>query len=122
MTRYIVIGRWEGLQQGSSQPQLQRQRNAANGHETGQHISRGSGDAPAKVERAAGRGEAQRSTAHSTAAHVGGATRLADALRSTALQQQGVGEPRRWTRGVLQAAGGSVAADGQQLVHAEKCA
>ena len=112
MTRYIVIGRWGGLQQGSSQPQLQRQRNAANGHETGQHISRGSScDAPAEVE-----GEAQ----HSTAAHVGGATRLADALRGTALQR--VGEPRRRTRGVLQAAVGSVAADGQQLVHAEKCA
>ena len=117
MTRYIVIGRWEGLQQGSSQPQLQRQRNAANGHETGQHISR---DAPAEVERAAG---LRWSTAQhsSSAAHVGGATRLADALRSTAMQQR-VGEPRRWTRGVLQAAVGSVAADGQQLVHAEKCA
>lgn len=110
MTRYIVIGRWEGLQQGSGQPQLQRQRNAANGHETGQHISRGSScDAPAEVE-----GEAQ----HSTAAHVGGATRLTDALvRSTAVQR--IGEPRRRTRGVLQAAVGSVAADGQQLVHAE---
>ena len=78
-------------------------------------------DAPAEVERAAGRGGAQHSTARSTAAHVGGATRLAEALRSRALQQR-VGEPRRWTRGVLQAAVGSVAADGQQLVHAEKCA
>jgi len=119
MTRYIVIGRWEGLQQGSSQPQLQRQRNAANGHETGQHISRGSCDAPAEVERAAGQGGAQHSTQHSSTCR-----RRNEASRRASINSAAAAccEPRRWTRGVLQAAVGSVAADGQQLVHAEKCA
>jgi hypothetical protein len=40
-----------GLQQGRSQLQLQRQRSAANGHETGQRISRGACDAPPEPAR-----------------------------------------------------------------------